>query len=114
VWVLLIVLVGLGILKLVEYIDERRRQSAIPRCRHNIRGFCASCELEALQARRHEDEQNRLSISREYWSIPENERQRLRSLAEDHIQRSDIPTTAGSIEVAVVNMWQRSKEAQKH
>jgi hypothetical protein len=33
-------------------------------------------------------------------------------LAEEHIQSNYIPTMAGSIEVAVVNMWKRAQDEQ--
>ena len=70
-------------------------------------------DLEGLRAEKLNDEHTRSLVSREYWSIPSETRQRLRLLAEEHIQRTHVPTMAGSIEVAVVNMWKRSQEEQR-
>lgn len=68
-------------------------------------------ELDRLRAEKLHDEHTRSSVSREYWSIPRETRQRLRLLAEEHIQTTHIPTMAGSIELAVVNIWERAHEA---
>ena len=114
-WGLLICLAVIGVIWLAESVTERKRLRRMPRCpRHFFQVLCVFCELEALKVEKSRDEQNKRSISREYWSIPEVERQRLRLLAEDHIQKSDIPAMAGSIKIAVVNVWRQSKEAHKH
>jgi len=70
-------------------------------------------QLEKLRAEKLNDEHTRSSVSREYWAIPPETRQQLRLLAEGHIQKTHIPTMAGSIEVAVVNMWKRAQDEQR-
>jgi len=113
-WGLLICVAVVAIAWLAGIFEERRRRANIPRRdKHFFEFPCLICELESLKSEKLKDEKSRSSTSREYWSIPDAERQRLRALAEEHIQNNDIPTLAGSIEVAVVNMWRKSRDSGK-
>jgi hypothetical protein len=109
----LVILILVGIFFLLRKFDEQRRVSQLPRCaRHNVRGLCSLCELEAAFARRDAQEQSQLAIEKEYLLIPDEKRHQLRCLAEEHISRNAIVTRPGSIESAVVYMWRRSQEAK--
>lgn len=95
-WAVLLCVAFVAIVWLAQVLAELRH-----------RAETAENELGRLRAEKLNDEHTRSSVSREYWSIPRETRQQLRLLAEEHIQRTHIPTMAGSIEVAVVNMWKR-------
>ena len=91
-WGVLLCIACLAIVWLVQALSELQHKTKT-----------AQSEVEELRAEKLNDEHTRSSVSREYWSIPSEIRQRLRLMADEHIQRTDIPTMAGSIEVAVVN-----------
>ena len=98
-WAVGLIIAFLAIVWLSQVLAELRH-----------RAKTAESEREKLRAEKLNDEHTRSSVSREYWSIPPETRQQLRSLAEEHIQSSHIPTMAGSIEVAVVTMWERKRK----
>jgi signal recognition particle GTPase len=70
--------------------------------------------LERIAAGRGTSVQDVNQLLRQYAQMAKmfkaEERRRLRLLAEEHIQRNDIQTMAGSIEMAVVTMWGNQKK----
>ena len=111
-YTVLIILLLLGLFSFFNKLVESRRESRLPLCsKHNVRGHCSFCDLEASVAIRDREAQAKVSTEREYWLIPDDERHKLRQLAEEHIKRNAIATGPGSIELAVVNMWRRSRDA---